>query len=387
MITAKQLISSHVIHCFPEQRLSSVAGEMARHCAEYCVVLEPADHTVVGMVHLCEIAGRVNVASRIFADLMKEPPEQRVSAEQSATVIAELFANTNAREILVVGTHDEFVGLITARSFSVWLLASERKRRAELQEILEERKQLADFLEKKVNRRMDEIRRTLDEFDRLAMTMSHDIRGPLTSICSFADILLNGEGGVLTDDGRESALRIQRCATKLTEMADELLVRARKLASDNPAPFSTVDLNEVLNDTLEFLDTQIKRQRARVVCGGKLHPIRGYYVSALQVFINLLSNALKFSPSGVDPLIEIWTEEENEVVMLSIKDNGIGVAAEDQDKIFEPFTSRRSEAYPGTGLGLMITKQAVADLNGHVTVSSTQGAGTLFRLQLWRAAS
>lgn len=387
MQTAKQLLSAHVVTGFPEQRLSSLSPNIQELKAQCCAVLDPGTLGIAGLIRFSDVAAHLGVATRILADLMRAPPTHQLKETDPAEAAAGVYETFGAQEIAVVTAEGEYRGLITPESFSTWLLENERTRKHDLERIVSDQKRLVDFLERKVNSRKVEMRAAMDEFSRVSLTLSHDIRGPLSSIRGFADILVQGEGGELNADGKEAALRIQRAATKVELMANTLLEDAGRLFGENARPFATIDLNEVFADALECLDAQIRDRRARVFARSPLHQIDGLYVPVLQVFVNVIGNAMKYVPESQYPVIEIWTEDTAEGVVLSIKDNGFGVSHETRKKLFEPFASRPHPQITGTGLGLAITRNAVNELQGRVDLASEEGQGTVFMLTLRRSGS
>ena len=317
-------MSSRVVDGFAEQRLSSFSTEIERLGAQYCVVLEPSTSTILGLIRFSDVAARPETANRILGDLMRKPPPYVVKEDESGEAVEEILAAHGLQEVTVISEDGQYVGLITLETFSAWLLEKEKLRKAELEEMVADQRRFVDFLERKVRARMSEIRGALDKFSQICLVLSHDIRGPLRSIHGFAEIFTSGEGGELSDDGKEAALRIQRCSTNADTLAETLLGHARDTFGENLRPFAAIDLNEVLVDALEFLDASIRERGAKVTARSRLHTVEGYYVAALQVFINLIGNSIKYVPNGKAPAVEVWTEENLEGVSLLIKDNGPG---------------------------------------------------------------
>jgi signal transduction histidine kinase len=383
--TAQQLLSPRVVTGFPEQRLSDLSGEIDRVYAQTCVILEPASLRAIGLVRFGDVAAHTALTSRILIDLMRPPPAHQLREGDPAEAAAGVFEIFGPQEIAVLSPTGEYVGLITPESFATWLLENERTRKAELEQLIAEQKRLVDFLENKVRNRMAEIGNALNQFSEASLTLSHDIRGPLVSIRGFAELLVRGEGGELNADGQQAARRIQSSATKLELMANTLLEDARRRFGGATRKFSVVDLNEVAADAVEFLDAQIRDRQARVTLRNRLHSIDGFYVPTLQIFVNVMSNAMKFVARGDAPLIEIWTEETPGGIVLFFKDNGPGIPEEHREKLFQRFAPRLHPDIPGTGLGLAITRNAVTELGGQINLHSEAGKGTVFVLTLQRS--
>lgn len=385
MQTARQLLSLRVVTGFPEQRLSDIADDIDRVGAQSCVVLDPASLGAIGLVRFGDVAAHASLASRILADLARPPPVHQLREGDPAEAAAGVFETFGPQEIAVLSSTGEYVGLITPESFSSWLLENERARKTELERLIADQKRLVDFLEEKVRSRMNEISAALNQFSEVSLTLSHDIRSPLISIRGFADLLLSGDGGQLSPDGQKAAERIQSSAVKLELMANSLLDDARRLFKGAARPFAVIDLNEVFNDALQFLDAQIRDRQAKITLRNQLHPIDGFYVPMLQIFVNVIGNAMKFVPAGESPVIEVWTEETDRGVVLSFKDNGPGVPEAQRDKLFQRFGPRIHPEVPGTGLGLAITRNAVNELGGEMNLRCEAGQGTVFILTLQRS--
>jgi signal transduction histidine kinase len=114
-----------------------------------------------------------------------------------------------------------------------------------------------------------------------------------------------------------------------------------------------------------------------------LHTVTGNETALIQVFSNLLANAVKFMPAGTTPKIEIWTEPQGDNVRIYIKDNGIGVPSEDREKIFQMFERLQpTSKYEGSGIGLTIVRRAVERMAGKIGVEPSDKPGTTFWLEL-----
>jgi signal transduction histidine kinase len=386
MQTAEDFLSARVVTVYPEQRLGEVADLIAAQCADFCAVLNPTNAALLGYVRLCEVAARPNGATRIFLDLMQPPPPSAVESNTAALQIAQLFRSENPR-VIVVTNSGRFAGFITHESFARWFLDQERERKEELERLLDEQKRLLRFVEDKSTEKLDVIKAAIRRIDLRSLALSHDIRSPLSAIREYASMLSNGDGGVLNDGGIRAAGRIETLATKAEELAQALLSDAKTVVSDEPRNGGVVDLNAALADATQFLETEIRKRRAVIRCAAPLPTVQGSYASVLQIFVNLIGNALKHTPPEKAPLIDVNAEVENQQVSLAIRDNGNGIPAENLTKIFQPFVSFAPAELGGIGIGLFITMHAVRDLHGSITVHSEQGGGSCFLLNLQRGAA
>lgn len=324
MKTAGQLVSQRVITGFPEQRLAYVAHEIQRVGAQYCAVLEPRTVQLLGIVRFSNVVAHASTATRIFADLMEDPPLHQVRENDSAEVVSRVFEQVEPEEITVLSASGEYVGLITRESFSAWLIESERRRKQELQATLEEARAAAEFVEEKARSRIAALRAKLEEFENLCMEITLEFQGPLQAVLGLSDAVLSGAAGDLPPAGFEAVRKIQADAVSLKGVADRLVERARTTMEDKWRTFAQVDLNEIVAQALDFLDGQIQLRKACVVCATRLPVIDGHYVPLLQAVISAIQRALHDAPDGAAPSLEIWCEEADDGPVLLVRDNAAG---------------------------------------------------------------
>jgi signal transduction histidine kinase len=150
------------------------------------------------------------------------------------------------------------------------------------------------------------------------------------------------------------------------------------------AELTRVDLNQVVEDVLDYLKDEIKKKSA-VIEAAKLPAVKGDRKLLFTVMLNLVSNALKFVEEGVRPEVRIWAEEFDGKVRVYVKDNGIGIPEEYHEKIFDVFERLHGEeVYPGTGVGLAIVRKAMEVMGGRYGVKSRPGEGSTFWVELER---
>ena len=149
------------------------------------------------------------------------------------------------------------------------------------------------------------------------------------------------------------------------------------------AEFNAVDIHRVLDDTLQLLEPQLRRSQIEIVreYANELPQVYGNSVKLQQVFTNLILNARDSIANG-EGLIKLSTRNgDEELVTIEVADNGVGIAAEDVTKIYDPFFTTKGVGR-GTGLGLAVTYGIVQEHSGHISVASTPGLGTTFRITL-----
>src|SRR3982074_2097109 len=175
--------------------------------------------------------------------------------------------------------------------------------------------------------------------------------------------------------------KVRRQADRATEIVNNLLNFSR---TGSAAEFAAVDIHRSLDDTLQLLEPQLRRSQIEIVrvYAEKLPSVHGNSVKLQQVFTNLILNARDSIANG-NGRITLATRngEDDGLLVIEVADTGVGIAPEDVAKIYDPFFTTKGVGR-GTGLGLAVTYGIVQEHSGHISVSSTPGLGTTFRLSL-----
>ena len=228
------------------------------------------------------------------------------------------------------------------------------------------------------NERLREADRLKDEFVAL---ISHDLRTPLTSITGYTELALEEE---LTDDVRGYLDVVARNADRLLALVNDLLFVARLQAGELSLEPHDVDLAEVVRDTVQALEPRAAAKAIDLTCVlDSVPPVRADRGRLQQLLDNLVSNALKFTPDGGSVHVSLGLK--NDAVLLEVADTGIGIAAEDQRRLFQRFFRAENAVerqLPGTGLGLYISRVIAEAHEGSLTVRSELDRGSTFRLEL-----
>ena len=147
-------------------------------------------------------------------------------------------------------------------------------------------------------------------------------------------------------------------------------------AQVDPRP---VDLSEVLSEVRDHLATEIQEKHARLIVQNGSRALLADKILLTQILRNLIANALKFVPAGTTPEVKVSAQALAPYVRLQVEDNGIGIAPEHHQRIFQLFECLHAmDAYPGTGVGLAIVRKAVERMNGRLGLDSALGRGSRF---------
>ena len=220
-------------------------------------------------------------------------------------------------------------------------------------------------------------------------SMSHDLRAPLNAVGGYAQLVLDGIYGPTTEKQREGMLRIMRAQEHLLAVIRDILDFARVEAGHVRLDITNVPLNDVLQGVCVMIEPQMAAKKLGFEChvGEENAVMRTDRERAVQILLNLLTNALKFTDSGS---VKVDCSANEHRVSLNVRDTGRGIPADRVAQIFEPFVQvgrNPDEARQGIGLGLAISRQLARNLGGDLLVESTDGLGSVFTLELPRATA
>jgi two-component system, sensor histidine kinase and response regulator len=232
-----------------------------------------------------------------------------------------------------------------------------------------------------LTRRAEQLSDVNKELEAFCYTIAHDLRAPLRAMEGLTAGLVEDFGESLDSDGVEQANRIRSAASRMDQMIQELLAYSR--LSLVTLELSPVKFEDVIKDALGQLEYDLREKKARLQVKRSRHQVMGHHAMLVQVVCNLISNAVKFCPSGVSPEVTVWEERNGETVRLWVEDNGIGIAPEHCERIFRIFERLHGrEQYTGTGIGLAIVQKAVTRMGGRVGVQSELNHGSRFWIEL-----
>jgi signal transduction histidine kinase len=215
----------------------------------------------------------------------------------------------------------------------------------------------------------------LSSIGLLAAGVAHEVNTPLTGVSSYTQMLL----GMIpeTDPKHALLLKVQKQTDRASNIAGNLLNFSR---AGNTTEFSEVDVNKLLDDTLQLLEPQLRKSQINVVkeYAENLSEIAGNAGKLQQVFTNLIINARDAMLSGGTITLATGLAAEDGI-FIQVSDTGEGISAENLPKIYDPFFTTKGVG-TGTGLGLAVSYGIVTEHAGSIEVESAVGVGTTFRL-------
>ncbi len=232
-------------------------------------------------------------------------------------------------------------------------------------------------LEARINERTRELQESNEELQQFAYVASHDLQEPLRTITSFSQLLEAQYKGQLGDDADEFIGYIVSSSRRMTDLINGLLTLVRLRKTGQPA--APVPLDKLLEDAEAGLQAAIRESGARIEHDA-LPALVVDHVQFVQVFQNLISNAIKYKRS--EPLIRVQAHRESSNWIISVSDNGCGFNQEFAERIFGLFQRLHTRSVEGTGMGLSIARKIVERHGGRIWAESKEGVGSTFFFSL-----
>ncbi len=238
-------------------------------------------------------------------------------------------------------------------------------------------------LEETVRRRTGQLRESIVELEAFSYSISHDMRAPLRSIRGFAEILLEKHSSQLDAEGATFLNKISAAAARMDKLIQEVLGYTQVFR--NEVKIHAVDLDTLVRGVVDTYP--LFHGKSEIHINGSLPQVMGSEGSLTQCVANLLANAIKFVAPETRPCVNIRAEAIGPDVRLWVEDNGVGIAPEDQIRIFKMFERVSGDGtFEGNGMGLTIVNKAMERMGGQRGVESEAGHGSKFWIQLKRAA-
>ncbi|HEY9741758.1 MAG TPA: PAS domain S-box protein [Coleofasciculaceae cyanobacterium] len=314
----------------------------------------------------------------------------------------------------LIGQLDLFARQVAAFTLEYQEIASEVAnqlavaiRQAQLREQLQT---YAAQLEQRVVERTAALQEANEALEVFVYSVSHDLRAPLRAMQGFAQALLEDYADQLDAEGQNYTHYIGASAQEMSTLLQDLLDYSRLSRTD--ISLQAVDLASVVATGLSQLEAELQQKHAQVTVEQPLPDVMAHRATLVQVVTNLVANAIKFVPPGVQPQVRVWVQERgsqslseegegedalpttynlqrttpDNSVRLWVEDNGIGIEPKHQERIFNVFERLHgAETYPGTGIGLAIVRKGVERMGGRVGVESQLGQGSRFWIELRKA--
>lgn len=231
-------------------------------------------------------------------------------------------------------------------------------------------------VQKELEKRAGELERSNEELERFAYVASHDLQGPLRTIASYMQLLEMRYKDKLDAEAAEFITFSVNGAKRMQSLIQDLLSYSR--LSSAPKPLARVNLREVVDIVLNNLGATIQASNAQIEIDD-LPILTAESSQLVQLYQNLLDNALKFIPVGTQPTIKLTAKENEDDWEFGVSDNGIGIRNDFKERIFHIFQRLHTDnEYPGTGVGLAICKKIVQLHGGRIWFTSEPGQGTTF---------
>lgn len=207
------------------------------------------------------------------------------------------------------------------------------------------------------------------DLEGFAYNVAHDLQGPLKTAHKFVELVKGSYDGNLGVEEEKWLGFLTQSMTRMNLTVEGLLKLASLQAIDDD--FKLIDLNEIINHIIEFdLKFELEKSHGKIQIDQNLHNVMGISILIGQLFQNLISNALKFVQDDVYPVVIISSTENDKFIQISVNDNGIGIAYEIKDKIFDMFYRKDKSNQSGAGIGLALCKNIMQIHNGDIILQS-----------------
>ena len=225
-----------------------------------------------------------------------------------------------------------------------------------------------------------QLRRANQDLEHFAYSASHDLREPLRTVKLYTELLASRYGGKIDAEAGMCLDQVSRSAARMETLLNGLMIYAQ--AAGQEKSVEPVDAAVVLNDVLANLARALEESGARVT-SEPLPSVPIHRVHLQQLFQNLIGNAVKFRRPDHCPIVQLAARRENDNWLFCVSDNGIGIAPQHRDGVFEIFKRLNSaEQYSGAGIGLALCRRIVELYRGRIWVESEPGEGSSFYFTL-----
>ncbi|MDP2937757.1 MAG: ATP-binding protein [Candidatus Omnitrophota bacterium] len=307
-------------------------------------------------------------------------------------VVSPILPKEGSKGFFFVGTENMDVAITEGDEELITILSNQIGQALENARLFEKTWHAQQELEKKVEERTRELTFALDEVKKInkrktdfISSVSHELRTPLTSIKGYAAILIEEKLGHLPPAAKERLEKINRHSDELVHMVNDLLDIARIESGRAIMKMEEQDLKTIISNVADLISIQCKNKNIELIASIQkdIPPVLADRVQLERVFINLLGNAVKFTPENGK--ITIKAHSQDNVIQVDISDTGIGIPPDSLSMIFEEFyrvDNPINQQVKGTGLGLSLVKHIIEAHKGKIWAESKQGKGSTFSFTL-----
>jgi signal transduction histidine kinase len=260
-------------------------------------------------------------------------------------------------------------------------LIERRIAHAELTRLKDSLARQNETLEETVAERTAKLREMVTELESFSYSIAHDLRAPLRSLQGYGDLLAEKYLDKLDAEGQGFLRRLTQSAARMDHLVRDVLNYSKLVRAELPQV--AIEVEPLLRGIIDTYPS-LQHPETGIVLEGPFPKVLGNEAALTQCFSNLLGNAVKFVAPGVKPRVRAWAEASHDRVRILVQDNGIGIPAEQHERIFAIF-QRLSRNYEGTGIGLAIVRKAAERMGGRVGLESEPGKGSIFWIELKRA--
>jgi signal transduction histidine kinase/CheY-like chemotaxis protein len=232
-----------------------------------------------------------------------------------------------------------------------------------------------ETLELRVAQRTAELREIIEGLESFNRTVSHDLRGPLGGIAGVAELARDSVASGDTAQAERMLALISKSATTTEKLVSTLLALAR--ATEAVRDIQHIETQVLVNEVIQSLQPAGVSEALPITVGA-LPPVSADPGMLRQVFVNLLTNALKFAGNAAEPRVEVGAMTEPGRTVFFVQDNGVGFSREQAQRLFKPFQRLHGARYEGFGLGLSIVKRIVDRHSGEIWAEAAPGQGATF---------
>ncbi|MFQ5823186.1 MAG: ATP-binding protein [bacterium] len=222
---------------------------------------------------------------------------------------------------------------------------------------------------------------TNKELNLYLHTIAHEIRNPLVSIRGFTSLLFEEYGKALPNEGRNYLERIFSNLKRVENLLGDLTQLAR--VSIDESNYEQISVKEIIDVTVDSFLFQLKQKNIKLIVQPNMPYLYCHIKAMIQVFTNLIANAIKYSREDSESKIEIGFIDDELFYKFYVKDNGVGIPVRDRNKVFHLFSRlRNKKGVGGSGLGLAIVKRIIEGHGGEIWVDSKKNKGATFYFTL-----